>query len=94
MKLNWMLLLPTIAFAQPMSIHYSAQGNYLVDQDGNRTTIQGYPQMICHQERDIDGTFFKADGAIIWLRVSPAFFLEGDDIVKIEKPVCDLKEDK
>ena len=81
-----LMLLATIT-----AIHYSALGNYLVNQDGQRVTIQGHPQMICYRPHGtLHGTFLKADGATIWLRVPT--IPPGGDVweVKIAKPVCDI----
>lgn len=66
------------------SIHYSALGNYLVDQDGNRVVIQGHPQLVCHEGiGNIYGSFIKQNGSTIWLG-------NASRVVRIEKPICDV----
>lgn len=85
MKILFLLLLPAVVFAQPKAIHYSALGDYLVDENGNKTTISGHPQMTCYQNnKEIRGLFQKARGAKIWL-------ISGKKYIEIAKPVCDLK---
>jgi hypothetical protein len=79
------------------SIHYSSSGNYLVNQDGIRVTIQGHPHMVCyHSNGEIKGLFEKAKGSTIWLINSRYDEQETGELipnweVKITKPVCDLK---
>jgi hypothetical protein len=95
-KLALFVLLPTISLIQPKSIHYSENGNYLVDQDGKRTIIQGHPKMICYRgsrgQFSLQGIFLKAQGSTIWLRV-PTIPAGGSDWnVEIERPICDLEE--
>jgi hypothetical protein len=86
-KVVSLLFVAAMAFAQPTSIHYSALGNYLVDQDGNKTEIQGHPKMTCYQGLgEIHGTFQKARGATIWL-------INASRYIEIEKPVCDIKSE-
>jgi hypothetical protein len=86
-KVVSLLFVSVLAFAQPTSIHYSALGNYLVDQDGDKTEIQGHPKMICYQGLDeIAGIFQKARGATIWL-------INASRYIEIEKPVCDIKSE-
>ena len=78
-----LLFIPTLLFAQPRSIHYSAVGNYLVDQDGKKTEITGHPRLVCHLDsHDVSGMFLKARGSIIWLI--------GDTYIKIDQPVCEI----
>ena len=85
LKIISLLFISSFAFAQPKSIHYSGLGNYLVDQDGNKTMIQGNPWMVCHQGLgDIEGRFQKQKGATIWL-------VNASRYIEIENPVCDLK---
>jgi hypothetical protein len=84
-KIISLLFISTFVFAQPKSIHWSSQGNYLVDQDGNKTHIEGHPWMVCHQGLgDIEGQFQKEKGATIWL-------INASRYIEIDKPVCDLK---
>jgi hypothetical protein len=84
-KIIFLLFISTIAFAQPKSIHFSSQGDYLVDENGKRTEIQGHPFMACYDGLlEYRGVFQKARGATIWL-------IGGSEYMKIEKPVCDLK---
>lgn len=75
------------------AIHYSALGNYLVNQDGKRVTIQGHPHMVCYRKHgELRGTFIKANGSTIWLKAN---WWNGNEIedwnVEIKNPVCDLK---
>lgn len=93
MKKLLLLLIPAVAFAQPKAVHYSALGNYLVDQDGNKTTIQGHPHMVCYTgTHEIRGKFQKARGSVVYLigyddhdeTKSTHYFL-------IPNAVCDLK---
>jgi hypothetical protein len=80
-----LLFVSTFIFANPKSIHYSSQGDYLIDQSGNKTIIQGNPWMVCHQGiGDIEGRLQKQKGATIWL-------INASRYIEIEKPVCDLK---
>jgi hypothetical protein len=74
------------------AIHYSAFGNYLVNQDGQRITIQGHPKMICFRPHgELRGTFQKARGSTIWIIADE---WNGNKInnwyVEIEKPVCEI----
>jgi hypothetical protein len=86
LKFISLLFISSFAFAQPTSIHYSGLGDYLVDQDGNKTTIQGHPWMVCYQGSHIlKGWFMSAEGATIFLRT------DGGNSHIIEKPVCDIK---
>lgn len=74
------------------AFHFSALGNYLVDQDGNRVTIKGHPEVICTQGEGtnrIHGTLQKARGATIWI-ISPSEGSGPDWYVEISKPVCDI----
>jgi hypothetical protein len=69
----------------PKSIHYSGLGDYLVDQDGNKTTIQGNPWLVCHQGLgDLEGTFQKQKGATIWLK-------NASIVIEVAKPICDIE---
>jgi len=81
-----------ILTAQPLSVHYSSNGNYLVDQNGQKAVIQGHPHMTCYRPHgELQGTFDKARGSTIWLKVptipagGPLWYVE------IKNPVCDLK---
>ncbi len=79
-------LIVLLAVIQPLSIHYSDVGNYLVDQDGKRTTIHGHPNMTCYTEDgEVHGKFQKARGRTIWL-------IDGSDYIQLKYPVCDLKK--
>jgi len=70
------------------SIHYSAFGNYLVNQNGKRVVILGNPEMICYcVEGERHGIFVKENGAVIWIK-------SGTKVIKIEKPVCDILKGK
>jgi len=80
-----LILIPAICLAQPHSVHYSALGNYLVDENGQRTTIVGHPSMTCYQgTKEVHGKFQKARGATIWL-------ISGKKYIEIKKPVCDIR---
>lgn len=95
MKKLLLLLLPTIAFAQPKAIHYSSVGDYLVDENGHRTTITGHPTMTCYKKYGkLTGTLQKVRGMKIWLIVPT--IPPGGDLwyVEIDDPVCDLKNDR
>lgn len=92
MKKLLLLLIPTIAFAQPKSIHYSSLGDYLVDENGQRTTITGHPKMTCYRPHGVlHGTLDKVRGSTIWLKVPT--IPPGGDLwyVEVPNPVCDLK---
>ena len=93
MRIIPLLFISSFAFAQPTSIHYSGLGDYLVDQDGNKTTIQGHPEMTCYRPHgELHGTFQKAKGSTIWLiadRWNGVIINNWE--VKIPNPVCDLK---
>ena len=87
-------MIPTLSFGQPKSIHYSAVGNYLVDENGNRTTIEGHPNITCYRPHGyVKGRFFKARGSTIWIQgtewnkqhLIPPMYIE------IPNPVCDLQ---
>jgi hypothetical protein len=83
-KVNKYFLLTALIVSNPTSIHWSCQGNYLVDQNGKRTEIQGNPKMVCHQGLgDVYGTFQKARGQKIWL-------INASRYIEIDKPVCDI----
>ncbi len=85
-KIIALLFISTLVWANPLSIHFSALGKYLVDQNGNKTKIQGHPLMECHEgSRIIKGKFVKEIEGKVYLLVTPKTF------VCIEKPVCDLK---
>jgi hypothetical protein len=85
-KIIPLLFISTLAFANPTSIHFSSQGKYIVDQNGNRTKIVGQPVMICYEGRSaIKGIFFKEIQGKIYLLTGP------NTIIKIDRPVCDLK---
>ena len=89
----FLLFTSTFAFANPTAIHYSDVGNYLVDQEGNRTTIQGHPRIACYKNAgEVEGTFQKSKGSIIWL-IADKWNGHGVDnwYVMIKYPVCDLK---
>ena len=81
------------ALVNPQSIHYSSLGNYLVDENGQRTTIHGHPHMTCYRPNgELYGTFDKARGSTVWLKV-PTIPPDGSLwYVKIPKAVCDLYE--
>lgn len=86
-KFRYLLLLfvPSILFAgKPHYIHYSSIGNYLVNENGEKTIIEGNPMLICQISNDtkLAGIFIKQDGATI--------YVDANKIVKIEKPVCDV----
>ena len=87
-KILFFLLISTVVFAiQPKSVHWSAFGKYLVDQDGNKTKIEGHPLMACYQgPRTIRGKFLKEIKGIIYLMI------DYKTIVQINKPVCDILE--
>lgn len=93
-KFILLLFVTTLAFAvQPKSIHYSALGKYLVDQDGQRTKIEGHPRMTCYKKHgELQGVFQKARGSTIWI-IADKWNGHGVDnwYVMIENPVCDLK---
>jgi hypothetical protein len=74
-----------VALVQPLSIHWSSEGNYLVDQNGKRTEVHGNPEMVCHEGLgDVYGRFQKARGQKIWL-------INASRYIEIDKPVCDLE---
>ena len=88
-KLLFLILLPSLSFANPKSIHYSALGDYLVNESGNRTHITGHPWMICYQDNYIlKGWFEGAKGATIFLQT------DGGNSHIIDKPVCDVFDSK
>ena len=76
------------------AFHFSALGNYLVDQDGNKVVPKGGLEVICTQGEGtnrISGTLQKSRGAKIWI----ISHIEGggpDWYVEIDKPVCDVVE--
>jgi len=99
MKKLLLLLIPTVVLAahhHTKSIRYSAIGNYLVNQDGERIVIQGHPHMICFVGRNeqINGKFVKTrDGLKIiyirgWSKMSGNHKLHD---FAIPNPVCDLE---
>ena len=92
--LFFILALPTLSLAQAKSIHYSAIGDYLVDENGERTIIQGHPRMECHRKGNtLRGTFLFAEGATIWLQVPTVPPSDQPDWkVRISNPVCDILE--
>ena len=80
------ILLVLIALANPISIHWSSQGNYLVDQNGQRTEIQGHPSIVCYAGLGNEyGIFQKFRGRTIWL-------INASRYIEIDYPVCDLKK--
>ena len=82
------VLLPyfLLSFSNPHSIHWSSKGNYLVDENGNPTHIDGHPKLLCYQPRDVLGRFVRADGSTIYLKVD-------SHRVELKKPVCDVLDD-
>jgi hypothetical protein len=91
-KILFLLFITTIAFAvNPKSIHYSALGKYLVNENGQRTKIEGHPRMVCYRGSErLHGIFLKEEGSTIWLEV-PTIPPSGEMwIVKIDKPICDI----
>jgi len=79
------LLVLVATLANPISIHWSSQGDYLVDQNGKRTEIHGHPKMVCYSGLgEIRGTFQKSRGSKIWL-------INATRYIEIPKPVCDLE---
>ena len=77
------------------AFHFSALGNYLVDQDGKRVVPKGPLLVVCTQNEgtmQLHGTLQKARGSKIWLIV-PTIPPGGPDwYVEIDKPVCDVVE--
>lgn len=74
------------------AFHFSALGDYLVDQDGQRVVPKGGLQVICTQNQGtnrISGVLQKARGAKIWI-VSPSEGNGPDWYVEISKPICDV----
>lgn len=85
-KIISLLFISTLVWANPTSIHYSAIGKYIVNENGQRVKIQGHPLMECYEgARIIRGKFVKEIEGKIYLLVTPKTF------VCIDKPVCDLK---
>lgn len=84
--MNKFILLAALTVLNPTGIHWSSQGDYLVDQDGKRTVIHGNPKMVCHEGLgDVYGRFQKARGQKIWL-------INATRYIEIDKPVCDLEK--
>lgn len=85
-KFVLLLFITTMAFAvQPRSVHYSALGKYLVNENGNRTKIQGHPLIVCYQgSRTIRGKFLKEVNGVVYL------MSDYKTIIQIDKPVCDI----
>ncbi len=84
LKASIILLLSSVCFAQPKSIHYSALGKYLVDENGQRTQIIGHPLLACYKGPEtIKGVFVKEIDGKIYLQIGKYFY-------KVNKPVCDL----
>lgn len=91
-KIIFLLFAATTVLAQPSSIHYSSLGDYLVDQDGNKTVVEGHPEIVCYRPHgEVHGMFQIAEGSTIWIiadrwngnRLSNWY-------VKIPNPVCDI----
>jgi hypothetical protein len=75
-------LLSSVCFVQPKSMHYSRQGKYLVDQDGQRTQIAGHPLLVCYKDSKIvRGVFVKEVNGTIYLKTGNLYW-------KTDKPVC------
>lgn len=93
-KFVLLLFLSTSCWANPKAIHYSSLGNYLVNENGQRTTITGHPRIICYRPENhtLEGTFQKAKGSTIWI-IADKWDGRGLDNwhVEIPNPVCDLK---
>lgn len=92
-KIICLLFISSLSFANPISIHFSALGNYLVDQNGNRTAIKGHPSITCYRPHgELHGVFQKAIGSTIWIEADN---WNGNKIdnwyVEIRNPVCNLK---
>ena len=74
-----------ILTTQPLSVHYSSHGDYLVDQNGEKVVIKGHPHMTCYApEGEVRGVLQKVRGSTIWL-------ISGKRYVELKHPVCDLK---
>ena len=79
-------LLVLLALVNSFSIHWSSQGNYLVNESGKRTEIQGHPNMICYTGLGNEyGVFQKSKGRKIWL-------INASRYIEIDYPVCDIKK--
>lgn len=87
------LLALAVALSNPQSIHWSSQGDYLVDENGQRVTISGHPRMVCYEKGRVvaHGWFLRAKGATIWIRLPKGSMFQSDTIIRLDKPVCDLK---
>lgn len=86
-KLLFLFLLPSLALANPKSIHWSALGNYLVDQDGHRTHIDGHPWLRCYKGQGVlEGWYQSARGSTILLQTKLYTIL-------VDYPDCDVFED-
>jgi len=89
-----LLLIPTVVLAQPTSIHYSDVGNYLVDENGKRTVIEGHPNLTCYRRHGyLKGKFFKQRGSIIWLQATEwnRQHLIPPMYVEVPNPVCEVE---
>jgi len=86
-KIVALLFISTLVWANPTSIHWSVQGRYLVDQNGNRTHIEGHPLMECYQGiGTVKGYFiYEIDGSIY------LSLYDSGKTVFINRPVCDLR---
>ena len=88
-KLFLFLLIPTVIFAKnPKSIHWSALGDYLVDQDGHRTHIEGHPWMRCYIGNIVLAGWFVREVH------SKVILQSKNQSILVDKPVCDVYGDK
>lgn len=98
MKKLLLLLLPTIALAShhTVSFRYSALGDYLVNQDGERIVIQGHPKIVCFvgPEEQIHGRFVKSMDSLHIIYVRGWSKMSGNHNQHdfyLPDPVCDLE---